>query len=140
MSNAITGHAALVYPSKYIKAADLHGKDVTVVIAEVAWEDLVMAGGKRDRKVAITMKGPNGRPLEKKWIVGKTGVKQIVLALGETMVERWIGQKVTIFPTTCKGQAGDEVECIRVRARATKAASEPTASMTAPVPVEPPPA
>lgn len=128
----ITGHLELLYPSEYVKAADLRGKDVTVIIDHAEWENLVMAGGKRDRKVALHLRSVGGKRLEKRWIVGKTVLRQIAHALGgETMVDKWSGGKVTMYPTTCRGADGKTVECIRVRVRTSASVDEPPEDMTA---------
>lgn len=133
MSEWIKGHLELLYPSKYLKAADLRGKDVTIEIAGATWEKLVMAGGKRDTKVAIHMRSTKGKPIEKLWIVGKTVLRQIAAALGgETDVARWAGGRITMYPTTCRGGDGKMQECIRVRVRANAAATEIPEDMTAP--------
>lgn len=129
----ITGHVDLVFPSQYVKAADLKGRDVTVIIADIHYEDLVMAGGKRDRKPSITMTTVSGKPLEKRWIIPKTVAKQIAQTLGEKRVECWAGKRVTMYPTTCRGQRGEEVECIRVRVRTSQSQEEPPPEMAAPV-------
>lgn len=120
----ISGHYELVYPTEYVKAADLRGKDVTVIISHLTWENLVMAGGKRDRKVAIHLRNVKGAPLGKKWIAGKTVLKQIAQATGKKDVSEWSGQRVTMYPTTCKGARGEEMECIRVRVRVNATATE----------------
>src|SRR5690242_5985035 len=100
---AITGHLELLYPSEYVKAADLRGKDVTVIIDHLEWENLVMAGGKRDRKVAVHLRSIAGKKLEKRWIIGKTVLRQISAALGEKDVAKWSNGKITMYPTTCRG-------------------------------------
>lgn len=133
MGPPITGHVDLVFPSQYLKAADLKGREVTVVIAGINIENLIMVGGVRDRKPAISMTTVNGRPIEKRWIIPKTVAKQIAATLNEKRVERWVGQRVTMYPTTCKGQRGEEVECIRVKVRVSQTQEEPPAEMTAPV-------
>lgn len=133
MGPPITGHVDLVFPSQYLKAADLRGREVTIIIAGVNKEHLVMAGGVRDIKPAITMTTVNGRPIEKRWIIPKTVAKQIAATLGEKRVEKWIGHRVSIYPTTCKGQRGEEVDCIRVKVRVSQTQEEPPAEMTAPV-------
>lgn len=136
MGKPITGHVDLVFPGKYIKAADLRGKDVTVIIHAIEWEQLVMVGGKKDTKPAITMRAASGRVLEKKWIVRKTVMKMIAAATGERQVENWPGKRVTMYPTMCKGEGGAMVECIRVRVRAAATQEEPPEEMTAPVEVK----
>jgi len=127
----ITGHVDLVYPTKYVKAADLKGRDVTVIIERATWENLVMAGGKRDRKAAIHMRSVGGKPLEKMWIVGKTVLKQIAKALNERDIGKWSGGRVTMYPTTCRGGGGEEMECIRVRVRTNAAAVDVPEDMAA---------
>lgn len=133
---AITGHLELLYPSEYVKAADLRGKDVTVVVDHLTWENLVMAGGKRDRKVTVHLRSVSGKPLEKRWVIGKTVLRQIAAALGgESEVSRWSGGKITMYPTSCRGADGKTVECIRVRVRAAQTTEEPPEDMTiAPAP------
>jgi hypothetical protein len=121
----------LLYPSEYVKAADLRGKDVTVVIDHCEWEDLVMAGGKRDRKVAVHLRSVSGKKLEKRLIVGKTNLRGIAATTGEKVVEKWSGAKIALYPTTCRGADGKQVECIRVRVRADQRAGELPEEMTA---------
>lgn len=114
----ITGHIDLVYPSAYLKFADLRGKDVTVIIDKVTMEDLIMAGGKRDRKACVHMRARSGKPLEKLWPVGKTVLKEIAATLREKRIEAWGGKAITMYPTTCKGKRkGEIMDCIRVRVR-----------------------
>ncbi len=130
----ITGHLELLYPSKYVKAADLRGKDVTVIVAGASWENLIMAGGKRDRKVSLHLKSVSGKPLEKKLIVGKTVLRQIAASLGgEKDVARWNGKPITIYPDKCRGGDGSQVECIRVRVKVSASREEPPETMTEPV-------
>jgi hypothetical protein len=129
MGKAITGHLELLYPSQYVKAADLRGKDVTVVIDHAEWENLVMAGGKKDRKVVIHLRSVTGQKLGKRWVVGKTVLRQIAAATGTNDVGQWSEKRVTLFPTTCRGKEAREVECIRVRLK-TGAPEELPAEMT----------
>lgn len=128
---AITGHVDLVYPTEYVKAADLKGKEVTIIIELVTWENLVMAGGKRDRKAAIHMRSASGKPIGKKWIVGKTVLRQIAKALNERDIGNWGGGRVTMYPTTCRGGGGEEMECIRVKVRTNAAATDVPDDMSA---------
>lgn len=129
---AITGHLELLYPSEYVKAADLRGKDVTVKIDHLTWENLVMAGGKRDRKVTVHLRSTRGKLLEKRWVVGKTVLRQIAAALGgEPAVDKWSGGTITMYPTTCRGADGKTVECIRVRVRTNAGATDIPEDMTA---------
>ncbi len=129
---AISGHLELLYPSEYVKAADLRGKDVTVIIDHLEWENLVMAGGKKDRKVVVHLRSVAGKRLEKRWVIGKTVLRQISAALGdEKDVSKWGGGKITMYPTTCRGASGGMVECIRVRHKVNQGAVEIPEDMAA---------
>jgi hypothetical protein len=129
----VQGHLELLYPSEYVKAADLKGRDVTVVIDHLQWEQLTMAGGKRDRKVTLSMLDAKGaKRLGKRWVIGKTVLRQIAAALGgETDVGKWPGKSVTLFPTTCRGSTGSQVDCIRVRVKTDPRATEISEEMAA---------
>ena len=125
----ITGHVALIFPSNYVKAADLAGRDITIEIVRVEWEALMMQGGKKDTKPAVVMRTTGGRPMGKKWILNKTCANQIAAVTGEVEAKNWTGKRVTIYPTTCKGAEGGIVECIRVRPRTAGGNAEPPADM-----------
>ena len=127
----LTGHFALVYPSKYIKAADLMGQNVTVTILRVRKETIEMEGGKKDDKAVLYIGDAKGRPLQKTWVAGKTVLKQIAATLGDPSIGAWKGKQVTLYPTTCKSKGGETVECIRVRPRVLQGAHEMPADMTA---------
>lgn len=132
----ITGHFALVYPSKYIKAADLNGRDVTVRIDKVCLEMIEMEGGKKDQKAVLYISDANGKRIQKTWVAGKTVLKQIGAALNEPIVGKWKGQRVTMYPSTCKSKGGETVECVRVRTRTSTKATEIPEDMAAPTGLE----
>jgi len=104
-------HVDLLFPGKYLKAADLRGHDVEVEIEHIdPRHELQGAKGEKEKKPVITMTGK-----DKKWVLNKTNAKSIAHIHGNE-VKKWIGQKVTIYPTTVN--AGGEVhECIRVRVK-----------------------
>lgn len=131
----LTGHHALVYPTEYVKAADLKGRDVTVVIDAIMMEMLTMVGGKREEKAVVTLRTVAGKPLGKRLILNKTNLRSIAGVLSEPMVHLWPGGRVTLYPTTCRGGDGKEQECVRVRVRVNaNAADVPEAMAEAPVP------
>ena len=59
-------------------------------------------------------------------------MKQIAATTGEREVEKWPGKQITMYPTTCRGQKGEEVECIRVKVRVNASANEIPDDMAAP--------
>ena len=102
-------HYRLMYPSDYLNAADLHGKDVTVTIGSVTIEDVPDPQGKKKKKAVVLFQGKS-----KKWPLPKTCAKQLAKKFGPD-ADGWVGKAIVIFPTTCVafGEAG--VECVLIR-------------------------
>lgn len=125
----ITGHVDLAYPTKYVKAADLRGKDVTVQIVCLEQDVLVMQGGKREKKNVLTMATLQGKTLGKQLVLNKTNARLIASQHGP-LVEAWENKTITLYPTTTK--CGREmVDCVRVRGRVSKGAEEVPDDMAA---------
>lgn len=98
-----------MYPSEYLNAADLQGKDARVVIESVSLENVPGADGQKKEKPVVRFKGK-----QKRFPLPKTCAKEIAKRHGKD-TEDWIGKTVTIYPTECMA-FGQMVECIRVRA------------------------
>ena len=91
------------FPSSYLKAADLQGKDVKLTIDAVAWESI----NDEQKPVLYFM----GKKLG--LVLNKTNASAISDQLGfET--DNWHNKIITIFPTQTDFQ-GKTVACIRVR-------------------------
>lgn len=104
-------HIALLFPSRYLCAADLRGKDVTVVIESIAPRDeLVRIGGGKEHKPVMKFKGK-----EKALVLNRTNAKAIAKLYGNEVLA-WIGKSITIYPTTATF-GKEQVEAIRVRPR-----------------------
>ena len=108
MSINVTLNDKLLFPSEYLAAADLQGRDVNLTIDHVELADLQTQGGKKTRKPIIYF-----QRTPKKMVLNKTVAKTIKGIYGGK-VEGWRGKKITVFPTTCEA-FGNIVECIRVR-------------------------
>lgn len=118
----VTCHIDLAFPTNYVKAADLKGKDATVRVVCVENDALVMAGGKKEFKNILTMESLAGQRLGKKLVLNKTNARIIAGQHGPIM-GNWTGKEITLYPTTTK--CGREiVECVRVRGRVTRNAEE----------------
>ena len=101
-------HYKLMYPSEYLNAADLQGKDVRVTIERIALEDVPGADGTKKKKPVVYFKGAHKRlPLP------KTCAKVLAGAFGND-TDEWVGKTVTVFPTECMA-FGQQVECVRIR-------------------------
>ena len=98
----------LLYPSKYLRSADLQGKDVTLTIEKVSVDELQMRGGLRQKKPVVYF-----AKTEKMLVLNKTNAMTIAELYGlET--DEWIGKQITIWPTQDRF-GPDVVDCIRVR-------------------------
>ena len=110
MSVAVTLDGELMFPSNYIGAADLKGRDVTLTIEKIQMDELMLVGGKKQKKPVVYFdKTP------KMLVLNKTNAKTIADMHG-TEMRTWFGKKVTLFPTDtrCKGKT---VPCVRIRER-----------------------
>lgn len=120
-------HVDLLFPSRYLKAADLRGRDLTVQIMDIDPRgELQMRGGKHEYKPIVTVRGT-----EKLWVLNKTNAQTIARLYGPE-VTAWLGQSVTLYATQvpCGGQM---VDALRVRevAPKTRGAKDDTARILA---------
>lgn len=116
------------YPSKYLSAEDLDGKDMTLQIKTVELETIGQ-GAKASEKLVIGFKGA-----KKMFVVNKTNANTISKVLGSDETDDWIGQRITIGPREVEFQ-GDMVLSIRVSLKRPADAAAPKAQPTAePVP------
>lgn len=101
-------HYKLMYPSEYLQACDLHGKEPVVTIEKCVIEEVPQPDGKKKKKPVLYFAGKDKRfPLPKccaKVLAAKYGID----------TDAWTGQTIQIFGTTCMA-FGAEVECIRMK-------------------------
>jgi len=94
-----------VFPSNYLKASDLNGQSVQVVIASVVMEQL-----DDNRRLVIYFQNK-----KKGLLVNKTNANNIAMVLGDD-TDDWLGHPVTIYPTMVDFK-GKSVEALRVNAK-----------------------
>lgn len=92
-----------LYPGRFIKAADLKGKHVTVTIADVDLEDLEGEDGNAKTKCIISFRGA-----QKKLVACKTNGLCLREMFGVKLAQ-WVGKRVTLFESEWNGEP-----CIRV--------------------------
>lgn len=92
-----------VFPSNYIKASDLKGRAVPVVIAEATIEKLG-----EDRKLVLKFQGK-----EKGLVTNKTNANRIAYLYGND-TDGWIGREIILYAELVDFQ-GKTVEAIRIR-------------------------
>ena len=96
-----------MFPSRYLKADDLRGQEVAVVIGRCQEEDIGQGAQQghehvlyfHGKKKGLVLNQVNGRT-----IAGQHGVDS----------EDWIGKQIVLFPTQTPFQ-GKQVPCIRVK-------------------------
>ncbi len=93
-----------MFPSKWLKASDLQGQTIPVVITRVVVEDI---GDEAGKPIAYFQ----GR--DKGLILNKTNAMSIGLVHGQD-TDGWIGKTIELFPAVVMYQ-GQNVPCIRVR-------------------------
>lgn len=109
MPSKITLGGELVYPSNYLTAADLGGKDAVVEIESTNAEELTLVGGRKDKKKLIL--GFVGK--KKKLVCNVTNANTLEHLFG-TRAEDLIGKRITLYGTKTRFQ-GQMVDCIRIR-------------------------
>jgi len=111
------------FPSKYLKAADILGKTVQVVIRTVSLEK--MEEDKEERKPVVWFEGK-----EKGVVMNKTNAQMIAHTYGDE-TDAWVGQTITLYTEPVSFQ-GRIVDSIRMRA------GQPTPVVQAPAQVDGP--
>jgi len=95
-----------VYPSKYLKASDLQGKEITVTMDRVEEESVGQDG---DTKPVLYFQGK-----QKGIVLNKTNSNNIMGAYGAE-TDNWSGKQIVLY-STYVDFAGKSVEAIRCRA------------------------
>ena len=110
----------LMFPNKYLKAADLEvrGGDVTLTISKVTGEELQQVDGATKQGWIVYFEETAARARkdnvdEKRLVLNKTNAKSIAAVCGND-TEQWIGSKITLYATKCMA-FGKQQDCIRVR-------------------------
>jgi hypothetical protein len=104
----MTHYAELFDPSQYVAAHELQGRDVTVTISKVLGGIVEGEKGRKNKKPILHFKGAT-----KPFVCNKTNAKTIAAMYGP-LVEKWVGQRVTLYPTTTTRE-GETVPTIRIR-------------------------
>lgn len=100
-------NAALLTPSKYIKAVQFSGKEVTLTIAGVKLEELVREDKTKEKRGVVSFQRE-----ERGWILNTTNAKCLIALFGgET--NAWIGKRITLYPEA--NEMSDTGVAIRVR-------------------------
>jgi hypothetical protein len=109
-------HWKTLFPSLYLGAHDLQGRDVALTIRRVVAEEVkTEKGSERKAIVYFVETGKKAKPgeEEKRLVLNKTNAKTVAKLYGSEMND-WTGKRITLFPSRVSA-FGEEVEAIRVR-------------------------
>lgn len=96
-----------IFPSRYLKAGDLDGREHILPIKGVKMENV---GQNKDAKPVLYFRGAT-----KGLVLNVTNSKRIATMVGSKDTDDWVGHKVVLYPTETEF-AGETVDCIRVKA------------------------
>lgn len=125
MASNVTFGDELLFPSEFIAAFDLNGKDLTLTIAKIEKPELRLASGGTKKKGVITFKDH-----PKKFVLNVTNAESIKIVTGERAAEKWVGHRITLYQAKTSSPKGI-VDCIRVRETKPPAAKDGPASAPA---------
>ena len=97
----------VMYPSKYLKCEDLRGKNVTVTIADVSIDDVMMTGGSHEKKVVLKL-----ARTPKLLIAGRTNGYALGVLISPHARE-WVDKRIVLCPDV-DTFGREDVPCIRV--------------------------
>ena len=95
------------FPSKYLKAADLQGKEVKKKILKVEIENVGGQGAEEDKPILYLVGAGKGI------VLNRTNAMAIAAKYGDD-TDSWIEKEVVVYPDQTLFQ-GRMVDCIRVR-------------------------
>jgi hypothetical protein len=109
-----------VFPARFVKAADIGDREVSVTITKVALEDV----GDETKPVAYF------KDKEKGLVLNRTNWDRISLAAGSDETEDWPGVSVVLYtePVTYNGKTGPAIRVKAVRQRPASQQQEPRAA------------
>ncbi len=101
----------LLFPSKYIKAAELRGKDVPLTIKAVELTDLPLKGTSDTKKRGVI----EFQETQKMLVLNRTNADIIARMHGRD-TDEWVGKRIALYPA--QASFGREtVPAIRIRAK-----------------------
>lgn len=124
-----------LYPSKYLKSADIKGREPTVTIRAIEVEEITGQKGK-EHKPVLYFEGK-----EKGMVLNRTNADMIADFLGPDYTQ-WAGHAVTLYVTRVQSPQGGMTDGLRVKRPASQKQAVPVVqqrpgyklSTTAPAP------
>ena len=118
----------LLYPSLYLGAHDINGKDAALTMRRVVVEGLKTERGEEKKPVLYfeetkaKAEKAGTADKEKRLVLNKTNAMMIASIHGHEL-DNWKGKRISLYATTAQA-FGKTVDCIRVRETAPATAPE----------------
>jgi hypothetical protein len=98
-----------LFPSKYLKCADLKGRPHVVQIKDAPIETLKSPSGEEQRKVVLYFNGT-----KKALPLNLTNYDSVATVVGSEETNNWPGARIELFPSSTM-LGSKVVECVRIR-------------------------
>lgn len=108
MASKTTLDGELMFPSEYVAAVELKGRDVTLTIAHIEKAELQLRNGGKKVKPVLHFK-----ETKKKLVCNVTNADSIAHLYG-TEAKNWLGKRITLYPTRVPC-GREQVDAIRIR-------------------------
>jgi hypothetical protein len=81
----------LMFPGRFVKSVEFHGKTVTKTIARVYTEELEGQKGKKTKGIVVFSDA------KKEWVLNRTNAECLKGLFGRD-TDKWVGKRVTLYP------------------------------------------
>ena len=119
-------HYERLFPSKYLKAADLEDRDIPIRMRHLHMEPVQNQDGETEEKPVLHFHGT-----DKRMVLNKTNADTIA-GLHGADIEAWRDQPITLFVQHNVQAFGKSVDAIRIRPQAAPAATGEALATTQP--------
>lgn len=100
---------AQMFPSRFIRAADLDGRPYTLTISGVQMEDLERDDGSERSAATVTFK-----EAKRQLVLNRTNALCIAAMFGDD-TDGWLGKRITLYPERDTSPVNETGWCIRVK-------------------------
>lgn len=98
-----------LFPGRFIKAGEMHGKDVTLTIKSVYVDNIEGEDGREKPQAIITFS-----EIAREWALNRTNASCLRAMWGDD-TDHWIGKRVTLYPENDSSGMSESGVCLRVK-------------------------
>jgi len=98
-----------LFPGRFIKAGEMHGKPVTLTLKSIYLDDLEKEDGTTKAQAVATFV-----EIKREWAVNRTNASALRAMWGDD-TDAWLGKRVTLFPEPDTTGMSESGVCLRVK-------------------------